>query len=108
MGKKLWNQYSYAIILIILSLLTSFILFFQNNGAGKENLMKITVNNGDSLWQIAEEYADEHSISPKQFVQWVQKTNEITGDRIYPGDELIIPIKITNANVTELASSERN
>jgi cell division protein YceG involved in septum cleavage len=105
--KKLWNQYSYAIILVALSLLTSFILIVHNGVSGEDGLMKITVNEGDSLWQLAEEFSDEHMLSAKEFVQWVEKHNEISGDRIYPGDELILPIALEKGNGTEVASSQK-
>lgn len=104
--KKLWNQYSYAIILVVLSLLTSFILMVHNGVSEEDGLLKITVNEGDSLWQLAEEFSDEHMLSSKEFVQWVERNNGITGDRIYPGDELILPIALEKGNGTEVASSQ--
>ncbi|WP_313804477.1 LysM peptidoglycan-binding domain-containing protein [Cytobacillus sp.] len=104
--KKLWNQYSYAIILVVLSLLTSFIFMVHNGVSGEDGLLKITVNEGDSLWQLAEEFSDEHMLSSKEFVQWVERNNGITGDRIYPGDELILPIALEKGNGTEVASSQ--
>ncbi|MED3552075.1 cell division suppressor protein YneA [Cytobacillus praedii] len=104
--KKLWNQYSYAIILVVLSLVTSFILMIHNSVSGEDGLMKITVNEGDSLWQLAEELSDEHMLSAKEFVQWVERHNGISGDRIYPGDELVIPIALEKGNGTEVASSQ--
>lgn len=104
--KKLWNQYSYAIILVVLSLLTSFIFMVHNGVSREDGLLKITVNEGDSLWQLAEEFSDEHMLSSKEFVQWVERNNGITGDRIYPGDELILPIALESGNGTEVASSQ--
>ncbi|WP_180968061.1 cell division suppressor protein YneA [Cytobacillus massiliigabonensis] len=104
--KKLWNQYSYAIILVVLSLLTSFILIVHNGVSGEDGLMKITVNEGDSLWQLAEDFSDEHMLSAKEFVEWVERHNGISGDRIYPGDELVLPIALEKGNGTQVASSQ--
>lgn len=50
------------------------------------------VSDGDSLWEMANEYAVQHELSSQQFVHWVKKHNEIDGDQIFPGDELVIPV----------------
>lgn len=102
--KKLWNQYSYAIILVVLSLLTSFILFVYDGISKDDGFMKITVNEGDSLWLLAENFSDSHTLSAKEFVEWVERHNEISGDQIYPGDELILPIVLEKSDGTEVAS----
>ncbi|SFA72515.1 MULTISPECIES: LysM peptidoglycan-binding domain-containing protein [unclassified Bacillus (in: firmicutes)] len=90
--KKLWNEYSYAIILLVLSCLSAFIMSFKYDDAIDEKFVKVTISEGDSLWEIADNYSAQHDMSPKEFVQWVKKNNEIEGDFIIPGEELIIPI----------------
>lgn len=106
--KKLWNQYSYAIILFVLSFITVFILICQLGETDDNNYMKITVNEGDTLWQIAEDFSREHNFTAAEFVTWVERNNGIAGGRIYPGDELVIPV-LENREInigTELASSQ--
>lgn len=104
--KKLWNHYSYAIILLILSFLTTFILFIQISGPEDTKYKTITIGEGDTLWQIAEQYSGEHNLSAKEFVHWVEQKNGILGERIFPGDELIIPVSTPINSQTELASSQ--
>ncbi|MBY0120595.1 LysM peptidoglycan-binding domain-containing protein [Bacillus sp. S/N-304-OC-R1] len=106
--KKLWNQYSYAIILFVLSFLSAFILIFQLGESENNSYIKITVNEGDTLWQIAEDFSDKHNLSADEFVTWVERNNGIASGRIYPGDELVIPVvEQHEANLhTELASSQ--
>ncbi|QED47639.1 cell division suppressor protein YneA [Cytobacillus dafuensis] len=106
--KKLWNLYSYAIILFVLSFITALILIVQLGGPGKSEYIKITVNEGDSLWQIAEDFSDEHTLTVKEFVVWVEQNNGISSGRIFPGDELVIPVVQDNSvrKQTELASSQ--
>ena len=106
--KRLWNQYSYAIILFVLSFFTVFILINQLGESENINYIKITVNDGDTLWQIAEDFSMNHELTAIEFVNWVERNNGISGERIFPGDELIIPVLHQNGskNHTELASSK--
>jgi hypothetical protein len=105
--KKMWNQYSYAIILVVLSCITAFVLTFIYDGSNKEEFKKVTVSDGDSLWEMADEYAVQHELSPQEFVKWVKRHNEIDGDRIFPGDELVIPV-LNDLSGIELAGGKEH
>ena len=62
--KKLWNQYSYAIILIVLSFVTAFLLIDSIQCfSSEDSYVTVTVSEGDSLWEIADEYSEQHSLS---------------------------------------------
>ncbi len=104
MIKKLWDLYSYSIILVVIIFLTSLIVFFRSGLASNDEYMTITVSEGDTLWEIAEELSPQLSLTSKEFVQWVEKNNSIYADRIYPGDELVIPVTLKNYEVKEYAS----
>lgn len=106
--KKLWNQYSYAIILIILSLSFALILSIQNTANSQEKYLKVTVSQGDSLWKISQEYSDQLSMSNEDFVNWVKKHNSNVGDQIYPGDVITIPVSKESPAATQLASDVGN
>lgn len=90
--KKLWNQYSYAIILIVLSCITAMVISFHINSDDTSKYMKVTVSDGDSLWKMSEKYSGEHSLSNEEFVSWVKSHNDIEEDHIYPGQEIVIPV----------------
>lgn len=101
--KQLWNKHSYTIVLIGLSLMTALIYTgFSSNTS--DQYITVTVEEGESVWEIAEQFANDHSLSPKQFVHWVQEKNGINGDIVHPGDQLLIPVKIHELEYTELAS----
>lgn len=101
--KRIWSQYSYAIILIVISFALTFIIA-EYSSVPKEEYVSITVIEGDSLWKLAEQYAEEHQLSPQQFIHWVKKNNKIN-DTIFAGDSLIVPIKKEHFHVNEFASA---
>ena len=104
--KKMWRNYSYTIILLVFSLLA--LLFVKINvSASQDSYMTITVSEGETLWTISEKYEDEHGLSKGQFVKWVETHNGISGDYIFAGEDLIIPIKLNpneSIEVQNLAS----
>ncbi len=103
--KKIWDKYSYAILLIFLSCTLAFILSIRFNSNMDEKFLTVTVSEGDSLWQLSNQYSDQHSYSNNEFISWVKQHNKIDGDRIYPGEEIIIPVNYEIGTVTEYASA---
>ncbi len=91
--KKLWNHYSYAIILILLGISFAIILSFRQESIEHNHYLKVTVSEGDSLWKISQQYSGQHSLSNEEFVNWVEKNNENIGEQIYPGEEIMIPVR---------------
>ena len=52
---------------------------------------EIEVDYGDSLWSIANVYADNHFCSTRTYIQEVKNINHLKGDVIKEGQKLIIP-----------------
>lgn len=50
----------------------------------------ITIENGDSLWSIAEEYKTDICESTDEYVQYLKELNHLKSSRIYYGDKLIV------------------
>lgn len=100
--KKILSQYSFVILFILLSLVMTFILSSKSQTTINDEFLSITVEEGDSLWELATKY--EHDLSPKQFINWVKKENKIN-DEIIVGESIIIPVKKEDIL---LASSEQN
>ncbi len=88
--KKIWEQNSYVIILIAISFIAVFALLHKFEKPNE--FTSVTVQEGESLWEIAEKYSDNHSMSSSEFVSWVEKKNGLTGETIFPGDKLVIPV----------------
>ncbi|EIJ81401.1 cell division suppressor protein YneA [Bacillus methanolicus PB1] len=87
-----WKRYSYAIILVIVSFTAAFLYADYVKDANSEGYLKVTVEEGESLWTIAEKFSDRHGLPSDEFISWVERTNGINGDNIYPGEELVIPV----------------
>jgi LysM repeat protein len=103
--RKIWEKYSYAILLMILSCGLAFTLSLRFDSNVEEKFLTITVTNGDSLWDISNQYSDRHSYSNSEFISWVKQHNEIEGDKIYPGEEILIPVNYEIGSLTEYASA---
>lgn len=102
--KLIWNKCSYVIILISVSLVISFILSYQVHSFHDDKYIKITVSKGDTLWKIADEYS-EKSLSGEKFINWVKNHNNIEEDRIFPGDQIVIPVNKESVPAGEYASA---
>jgi LysM repeat protein len=102
MMKKMWNKYSYAIILILLSFTIASMISINSNK--ESHYIKVTVSEGDTLLEISQQYAGQHSLSKNQFVSWVKSHNGIEGDEIYPGEKIMIPVSNVNSQPMEYAS----
>ncbi|WP_141432395.1 LysM peptidoglycan-binding domain-containing protein [Bacillus sp. 03113] len=106
--QNIWKNNSYTIILILLSIVITFVLMTTMKQHDNQKYVTITVEDGDSLWEISNKYSKQHNLSNEQFINWVVKHNEVASDRIYPGEEIIIPVKdklFSDDEVTNLASN---
>jgi cell division protein YceG involved in septum cleavage len=107
--KKMWNQYSYAITLILLSCSLALILSVKQHSNSEDQYIKVTISEGDSLWNISNEYSDQHSLTNKEFVGWVKKHNKGLKEQLLPGEEIVIPVSKDDSTFTaELASAPGN
>jgi LysM repeat protein len=103
--KKLLTANSYTFLLILVSCLSALFIYLTSN-SNEEDYLKVTVTEGDTIWEIADQYANDSLLTKKQFINWVLTQNEINEKQIYPGDQLILPVKNSAINMnTELASA---
>ena len=105
--KKLWRNYSYSIILVFLSLVASIIIKTNLTSTDTDQYMTITIQDGESLWEISQKYEEQHGLSKEEFFKWVEKHNGVSRDYIVAGKDLVLPIEnelIAIDDVQELAS----
>ncbi|WP_227395452.1 cell division suppressor protein YneA [Jeotgalibacillus aurantiacus] len=89
----LWKKYSFVILFFIVTLFFSLFLVFTTSADEQSSYKMVQIQEGDSLWKIAEEYAEGASMSEREFIDWVSGSNQLNSSYIYPGDELVIPLK---------------
>lgn len=103
--KKIWNQYCYIILLMVISFTSALFYSGHIHNEQKSNYITITISEGESLWELSEKYSSGHEFSSNEFIKWVEKNNGISGDRIYPGEVIVIPVKNQEYDGTQVASS---
>lgn len=103
--RKIWKKHSYAIILILLSFSIAFVLS-EKSTISSDDYIAVKVMEGETIWEISERYAEEHNLTPKQFINWVKKTNDID-EHILAGDSIIIPVSKEKLYANNYASIEK-
>ncbi|MGZ7825351.1 cell division suppressor protein YneA [Bacillus subtilis] len=87
-------------------ILSAVILMLSYTSSGQElnQYVKIEVQQGDTLWSIADQVADTKKINKNDFIEWVADKNQLQTSDIQPGDELVIPLKKKHQDAYELAT----
>ncbi|MFP3722872.1 LysM peptidoglycan-binding domain-containing protein [Niallia circulans] len=91
---KLWEKYSYTIILLICGFIACIIIVVNTGEADSSKYVSVTVKNGETLWEISNEYAGSYNMSKKQFIKWVEQQNNISANSISAGKEILIPVRV--------------
>lgn len=83
----------YAIeLLMIISFAGILLTLFMGNET-KTSYIQHTVQAGETVWAIAESYADSQRKPFNEFVYDIQSENKLAGKHIHPGDVLVIPME---------------
>lgn len=96
-------QFGYGFVLVLLAICMLFLGVYigsrrvaQVEAKGTETnrdkfYTTILVEEGDTLWAIADEYMTEEYESRDSFMEEVRKMNHLTGSIIHAGNTLLIP-----------------
>ncbi|MFZ3587824.1 cell division suppressor protein YneA [Bacillus sp. DJP31] len=91
---KLMNLSFY--IAFILSILVVFFFAYLSGDAKNDQYVQIEVSTNDTIWDLAEKYASQHSLTYAQFIHWVEYENRINADEVKAGLKIKIPVKKHN------------
>lgn len=99
----LLKKNSYIILFFIISFLMGLFILFSSEQKENTNV-SIKVEQGDSIWSIAENYADLLGMSTNEVVQLIEKENKIYNKSIKTGDIITIPgLQIENNDEFQIA-----
>ncbi|CAM3709025.1 LysM peptidoglycan-binding domain-containing protein [Mesobacillus zeae] len=101
--KKIWETYTYAIILLAVSMF--FFIVFAAQAGQKDEYITVTVKQGETLWAIAQEYSEGQSLTTTEFIKVIERKNGIAGGIIRTGDKLVVPVAADRYK-GQVASSE--
>lgn len=65
---------------------------------------QLEIQEGDSLWSIADKLHKNANISKQEFVYWMQEKNNIQSQMLKPGDYVFVPIEKEHHQFTQIAS----
>ncbi|MBC1860002.1 cell division suppressor protein YneA [Listeria welshimeri] len=92
--KLIWDKFYVSIIFVITCLVLGIVLMCTVLG-NSSNYSEVNINEGDSLWAIADEYASKSDMPKADFVAWVEKENNLTEGHVKAGDSVVIPVHET-------------
>lgn len=90
------NKKRFFTFILICVLSANFVLFgllkpFGANADEAKPPIEITVKSGDTLWSIADKYADDREI--RDLVQKIKNQNNLKNADLKIGQKLLIPVK---------------
>lgn len=76
---------------VLLAVVTC-VCLMEFNPAGEYQYVTHTVKTGETVWNIAEQYAPAQAKPFNEFVFEISDANKLRGKYIQPGDRLTIPL----------------
>lgn len=74
--KLIWDKFYVSIIFVLTCIVLGIILMCTVVGGGSD-YSEVNVNEGDSLWALADQYAGKSDMAKADFVSWVEKKQSI-------------------------------
>ena len=106
--KKIWTSHSYTIFFVIGVFALISTVLFSNIDNSMEDFQQVTVERGDTVWDMAERF-DDSKMSKIEFVSWVQENNDLHINQLKEGQTIVIPVKknIETTDMIHLADSNK-
>ena len=92
--KRVFVLAAIAVASLLILLGTSIRIFAGNSTASEEPLQKyytsIQIHDGDTLWNIADEYMSGSNLTKKEYIEELRRLNHLQNDTIYNGEYIIV------------------
>ncbi|WLD95250.1 LysM peptidoglycan-binding domain-containing protein [Alkalihalobacillus sp. AL-G] len=92
MEKSRQNGWSFVIVFIVIMVSMGAYTFITNKSHIEKSYVNVTIEQGDTLWELSEKFQGGHELSHSEFIQWVEQKNEVKADRLQPGKTVVIPV----------------
>lgn len=89
--KKTYFLFLLLIIFIFSICITGFSRVEANPSIHQKYFTNITIEEGDTLWTIAETNITEEYTSVKEYIEEIKEINHLKGDEITEGRHIVIP-----------------
>ncbi|MFT0801010.1 cell division suppressor protein YneA [Bacillus swezeyi] len=102
------NRESLIFVSLFTAVISFCVLFLSFAGKMEESkqYVKIEVQEGDTLWEIADRIEGGKSSDKQKFIEWVADKNDLPTSVIKPGDVLILPVTKQHSDRYQLAEVE--
>ena len=86
------NRSRFYVFIIVMTILLSCMFFAATVNGAETNkaFTAVTVQRGDTLWNLAKEYNGGGDI--RNYIHEIQKVNNLTGGEIFEGDVIKMPV----------------
>ncbi|WP_338754161.1 LysM peptidoglycan-binding domain-containing protein [Bacillus sp. FJAT-52991] len=91
---------SIVLLFIVVTIVAGIVLIFSLSEES-DKYLEVVVQEGDSLWTIAEKYHNINGMKQEDFIIWVQTENELNTAMIQPGDVLVIPVSSAHSSYSD-------
>ncbi|MDQ0161838.1 cell division suppressor protein YneA [Aeribacillus alveayuensis] len=86
-------SFVYIISFFFVTLLGVLALSYTGERQDLSNYIEVTIHEGESIWNIAEQYESVYGLDKIEFIKWVEENNDLTNLTLKPGDTVVIPIE---------------
>jgi hypothetical protein len=79
-------------VIVFLGLVGGIFFTLSNLASQDKQYIEVTIEEGESLWSLSEEYNAKHHYSNWEFIKWVEQKNSVNAAAVFPGQKVIIPV----------------
>lgn len=89
--KKL--SFAYIVSFFVVFVLGIYALSYSGEKQDLSNYIEVTVQQGESLWEIAGKFEDDYGVDKIEFIKWVEEKNNLKNLVVKPGDTVVVPVE---------------